>query len=294
MKTSVGRKIFLVMDYLLLAGFAILCILPFVHVLFASFSDPYEVLANKGLFLTIKGFNIEGYKILLADSSIWKGYANTIFYCAGATVIGMLITITGAYAISRKEFLFRNVVSLLIAVTMLFAAGTIPSYMVVKSLHMYNTFWAIIIPGCFNAFNMIMLRAAFSGIPDSLVESARLDGASDLTILFKIMVPLAKATIAVLVMYSVVGQWNSWFNASIYLRDPDRFPLQLVLRKILLQHQSVTTAITSASDLKYNTNIYNELVEYCSIVVAMIPIMIGFPFIQKYFAKGVMIGAVKE
>lgn len=294
MKTSVGRKIFLVVDYLLLAGFAILCILPFVHVLFASFSDPYEVLANKGLFLTIKGFNIEGYKILLADSSIWKGYANTIFYCAGATVIGMLITITGAYAISRKEFLFRNVVSLLIAVTMLFAAGTIPSYMVVKSLHMYNTFWAIIIPGCFNAFNMIMLRAAFSGIPDSLVESARLDGASDLTILFKIMVPLAKATIAVLVMYSVVGQWNSWFNASIYLRDPDRFPLQLVLRKILLQHQSVTTAITSASDLKYNTNIYNELVEYCSIVVAMIPIMIGFPFIQKYFAKGVMIGAVKE
>lgn len=293
-KTSISRKIFVFCNYVFLGAFAVACLLPFLHVICASFSDPYYVMASKGLIWRIKDFTLEGYKIVLHNAAIWRGYANTIFYCVGSTVIGMLITITGAYVASRKEFLFRNPLSLFIAITMLFAAGTIPSYMVVKSLHIYNTVLSVIIPGCFSAFNMIMLRTAFSTVPESLAESAKLDGASHLTILFKIMVPLSKATIAVLIMYSVIGQWNSWFNASIYLRDSDKYPLQLVLRQILLQHQSVTSSVTSASDLVHDSSVYDELVQYCSIVVAMVPIMIGFPFIQKYFAKGVMLGAIKE
>ena len=292
-KVSISRRIFVILNYALLAAFAVACLIPFWHVICASFSDPYEVMGSQGIIWKIKGFTLEGYKIVLENVAIWRGYANTIFYCVGSTVIGMLITITGAYVVSRKEFLFKNTLSLLIAITMLFAAGTIPTYMVVKSLHMYNTVLSVIIPGCFSAFNMIMLRTAFLAVPDALSESAMLDGAGHLTILFKIMVPLSKATIAVLIMYSVIGQWNSWFNASIYLRNDKLFPLQLVLRQILLQNQA-TTSVTNASDLAYNTNIYNELVQYCSIVVAMVPIMIGFPFIQKYFEKGVMLGAIKE
>ena len=293
-KTSLARKIFVVCNYIFLGGFAVACLLPFLHVVCASFSDPYYVMASEGLIWRIKDFTLEGYKIVLGNLAIWKGYANTILYCVGSTVIGMLITITGAYVASRKEFLFKNSLSLMIAITMLFAAGTIPSYMVVRSLHIYDTALAVIIPGCFNAFNMIMLRTAFKAVPESLAESAKLDGAGHLAILFKIMVPLSKATIAVLIMYSVIGQWNSWFNASIYLRDADKFPLQLVLRQILLQHQSTSTVAASASDLAYETSVYDELVQYCAIVVAMVPIMIGFPFIQKYFAKGVMLGAIKE
>ena len=295
-KTSISRKIFVVCNYTILTAFAVICLLPFLHVLCASFSDPYYVMKSEGLIWRIKDFTLEGYKIVLSNMNIWRGYLNTIFYCIGSTAIGMFITITGAYVASRKDFLFHNTLSLFVAVTMLFVAGTIPNYMVVKSLHMYNTVWSVMIPGCFSVFNMIMLRTAFSSVPNALAESAKLDGAGHLTIMFRIMVPLSRATIAVLIMYSVIGQWNSWFNASIYLRDPDKYPLQLVLRQILLQHQSTGSiaSATSASDLAYDTSVYDELVQYCSIVVAMLPIMIGFPFVQKYFAKGVMLGAVKE
>ncbi len=290
-KTSVSRKIFVFCNYLFLAVFALICLIPFWHVFMASISDPYDLLASKGVIWFASKPTIEGYKIIFADGSIFRGYLNTIIYAALSTVIGMAITAMGAYATYRKEFLLRNVFSVMVAITMLFSAGIIPSYMIVRNLGMYNTMWAVIIPSCFNVFNMIMLRASFQSLSESLVESAELDGAGHMTILFRIMLPLSKATLAVLVMYSVIGVWNSWFTASIYLRDHDLWPLQLVLKQMLIAHQTPTP--TNAADFQHRSSMYNELVEYCSIVVAMLPIMVGFPFIQKYFTKGVMLGAVK-
>lgn len=295
-KVSVSRRIFQICNYLVLGGFALMCLLPFWHVLCASFSNPYYVMESKGVIWYIKDFTLEGYKIVLANKEIWRGYANTILYCILVVIIGMFITMTGAYVTSRKEFLLRNIVSLMTAITMLFGAGMIPSYLVVKSLGMYNTIWAVVIPGCFSVFNMIMLRAAFSQVPEPLVESAKLDGAGHFTILLKILMPLSKPTVVVLIVYAILGQWNSWFNASIYLRKTEWFPLQLILRQILLQHQGVVNAASNVSGLDYqlNLNIYDELVQYCTIIVAMVPVMCTFPFMQKYFTQGMKIGAIKE
>ncbi len=290
-KKSKGRILFEVVNYALLALFAIICLLPMLHVLFASLSDPNWLNTHSGLLLWTQGFTLEGYKLVFQNEQLLRGFGNTIIYVAAATVIGVVITILGAYVLSHKDLLWGNVIMFAISFTMLFSGGIVPLYIIVQKLNMLDTRWAVILPMCVNPMNLIILRTAFSTVPSELIESAKLDGAGDLTIAFKIMLPLVKASLATITLYYMIAHWNSWFQASIYLKDRTLYPLQLVLREILIINDS--TSATSAAELSGNMDIYKQLVKYCTIIVSSAPMIIIYPFIMKYFKKGVMVGSIK-
>lgn len=291
-KKSFSRKIFEVLNVLFLIATGFTFLAPILHVAFASISDPAKLSANTGIILWPLGkATLEGYKIVLTSANILSGYLNTGFYVVVGTAVSLLLTLIGAYCFSRKSFELRNFLMLFISFTMLFNGGMIPTYMVVKYLGLYNSRWAVIIPTAISVFNLIIMRTSFQGIPDSLEESARIDGASDIVIMFKIILPLSKAVIAVIALFYAVGQWNSWFTAMIYLKDRNKFPLQLILREVLLLND--TNKMNSSADAAANTEIIKLLVKYCTIMVATVPILCIYPFIQKYFTKGVMIGSIK-
>ena len=292
LKNSPSRIVFLVFLYIFLTVLGLVFILPVWHVIMASFSDPLPLSTTTGLVLFPLGTpTLGGYKIVLNSPNILTGYANTAFYVIVGTIISMILTIMGAYALSRKSFKYRNFFMLLLSFTMLFNGGMIPTYMVVRNLGLYNSRWAVIIPSAVSVFNLIILRTAFADVPKDLEESAKLDGANDWTVMFRIIVPLSKASIAVVTLYYAVGLWNSWFPAMIYLQDTTKYPLQLILRGILLQND--TSVMTSSADAVKDVQLEKKLVRYCVIIVSTLPIMCFYPFIQKYFTKGVMIGAVK-
>ena len=294
---SVGSRIFDLINILFFAAVIVACIMPVWHVVCASFSDASWVLNQTGIIWRISGFNVNGYKLVFQNNSIWTGFANTIFYVVTGTLLSMLLTVMGAYAFSRKDFLWSNPVMFGISFTMMFSGGMIPSYILVtQTLHMYDSRLAMIIPTAMNAFNLIIIRTAMQNVPASLEESAMLDGAGRFTILFKIVLPLIKATLATVMLYMVVGQWNSWFNALIYLRTRTKFPLQLILREILIT--ATDTAKNSgntidSSSISGDLTLYKQLIKYCTIVVSTDPMFNFYPFIQKYFESGVMIGAIK-
>ena len=279
-------------DYILLTLISLVCLLPVGHVAFASFSDPAWVMNQSGLILWPHGFNLDGYKQVFANRQLMSSYGNTFIYVVSSTAIGMLITVLGAYPLSKKEVLFSNVLMLFVSFTMLFNGGMIASYMVVRNLNMLDTRWAVILPTCVNAFNLILVRTAMTTVPKSLEESAMLDGAGPVRIMFQIYLPLIKATLATVVLYYAVANWNSWFNASIYLTDRSKFPLQLILREILIANDTASTA-TQSGELAGNADLYKQLVKYCTIMVATVPVLCFYPFIMKYFEKGVMIGSIK-
>ena len=292
---SIGSRVFNFVNIVFFAFVIIACILPVWHVFCASFSDAGWVLNQSGIIWQIHDFSLTGYKLVFENANIWTGYLNTFFYVIANTALGMLLTVMGAYALSRKDFLWANPVMLGISFTMLFSGGIIPSYILVTQyLDMYDSRWALIIPTCMNAFNLILIRTALQNVPASLEESAMLDGAGRFTILFRIMLPLIKATLATVVLYFVIGNWNSWFNAMIYLRTRSKFPLQLVLREILITaSDAATTGTVTTSTETGDTALYRQLTQYCTIIVSTVPIFIFYPFIQKYFESGVMIGAIK-
>lgn len=293
-KRSLGSHIFDIINHLFFIGIIVICILPIWHVVCASFSDASWVMTQTGIIWRIKDFNITGYKMVFQNKDIWMGYLNTIFYCIATTVIGLLITVLTAYVTSRKELIWSNTIMLIASFTMMFNGGIISSYIInTQVLHMYNSRLAIILPGCFTAFYLILVRTAMQSVPESLIESAKLDGAGHLTVLFKIILPLIKATLATVILYYIVGQWNSWFSAAIYLRDRSKFPLQIIIKEILVSGDITSTANVSASDFSSDLTLYKQLIKYCTIVVSTVPIFIFYPFIQKYFEKGVMVGAVK-
>ena len=292
---SIGSRVFNFVNIVFFAFVIIACILPVWHVFCASFSDAGWVLNQSGIIWQIHDFSLTGYKLVFENANIWTGYLNTFFYVIANTALGMLLTVMGAYALSRKDFLWANPVMLGISFTMLFSGGIIPSYILVTQyLDMYDSRWALIIPTCMNAFNLILIRTALQNVPTSLEESAMLDGAGRFTILFRIMLPLIKATLATVILYMIVGNWNSWFNAMIYLRTRSKFPLQLVLREILITaSDAATTGTVTSSTETGDTALYRQLTQYCTIIVSTVPIFIFYPFIQKYFESGVMIGAIK-
>lgn len=293
-KKSLGGRIFDIVNHLFFIGVIIVCILPIWHVVCASFSDATWVMSQEGLITHIKGFNLTGYKMVFENKDIWSGYLNTLFYCVMTTVIGLLVTVLMAYVTSRKELLWSNTIMLLTTFTMIFNGGIISSYIInTQLLHLYNSRWAIILPGCFSAFYLILVRTAMLSVPESLIESAKLDGASHMTILFRIILPLIKATLATVILYYIVGQWNSWFSAAIYLRDRSSYPLQIIIKEILISGDVTSSGNITASDYSGDLTLYKQLIKYCTIVVSTLPIFIFYPFIQKYFEKGVMIGAVK-
>lgn len=292
-----GSTLFNIINYVFFALVMIVCILPVWHVFCASFSDASWVLNQSGLIWRINKFSLNGYRLVFNNSNIWIGYMNTLLYVFGNTVIGMFLTVMAGYALSRKDFLWANPIMFIISFTMLFSGGIVPSYILVtQTLHMFDSRWALIIPTCMNAFYLILVRTALQNVPDSLEESAMLDGAGRFRILFSIMLPLIKATLATVILYYVIGNWNAWFNAMIYLRDRTKFPLQLILKEILVTASSTTTAdttiLTDSSD-SADAALYKELIKYCTIMVSTVPMFIFYPFIQKYFESGVMIGAIK-
>jgi putative aldouronate transport system permease protein len=293
-KKTPGRIVFQIINAIILILIALVCLAPIVHVIFASISDPTLLAQNTGLIIwplsdAEHSLTFKGYQIVFANNSLIKGYANTIFYVGIGTFISIMFSSLGAYCVSRKKTLWLKYLMIVITVTMFFNGGLSPTYLVVKKLGMINTRWAIIIPMCVSVFNLIIIRTSFVSLPDSLEESAQLDGAGHITILIKIVMPLCKATLAVVALFYAVQKWNEYFYAMLYLTDRNLYPLQVILREILVDsNQQSLSYDTSASMDKYKS-----LVEYCTIVVATLPILCIYPFIQKYFVTGVMIGSIK-
>ena len=290
MKTSTSRKCFVVFNTVFLTLLSVVCLYPMVYVLFASFSDSRELMAHSGLLLSPIKFNVNAYTSVFKNPSILSGYRNTLFILVVGTIYSVTLTSLGAYVLSRKSFLMRNVFMLAITFTMFFNGGLIPFYMIVKKVGLYNSLLSLIIPLGISTYNLIIMRTSFAAVPDALEEAARIDGAGHWTILFKIYIPLSKAIIAVMILYYGVGLWNGWFYSMIFIADRSKFPLQLILREILIQND--TSTVTSGAGVSDGYSV-GESVKYAVIVVATVPILCVYPFIQKYFVKGVMIGAVK-
>lgn len=293
MREPIGAKVFDWVNAALLCVLAIACVLPLIHVISASLSDPGSITRNEGVMLWPQDFTYKGYELVFSNKSIISGYGNTIFYVVVGTTFNLLMTSLGAYVLSRKGFLWRNYIMILVTVTMFFSGGLIPSYLLVKSLGLLGTRLAIIIPSAISVWNLIVLRTSFASIPKGLEESARLDGANDFTILFRIILPLSKPVLAVMLLFYAVGHWNEWFSAMIYLNDRNMFPLQLILKEILVENQVANMTTYQSIDVN-DTDYYRPLIKYTTIVVATVPILCIYPFIQKYFVQGVMIGSLKE
>lgn len=287
-KKSKGAAIFDTVNVTLMIVISLCMLYPMLYVIFASFSDPTAYTKHSGLLLSPAGFSLESYKLAFENPMLFRGYLNTIIIILVSVTLSMILTSLCAYVLSRKDFRLRKFCTVAIVITMFFSGGMIPFYFTVKDLGLENSMWSLILPTAINTFNMIILRTSFESIPSALVESASIDGAGHWTILFRIILPLSKATLAVLVLYYAVANWNSWFNAMLFINDREKYPLQLVLREILIT--SDTSSMTAGeSDREF----IGETIKYAIIVISTVPILCIYPFLQKYFAKGVMVGSVK-
>lgn len=288
---SKGYTVFTVFNYIILTFIGLVCLYPLYYVVIASFSDPVKLISHDGLLLLpLKDYTLAGYRMVFQNKLVLSGYKNTLIVLVVGVCINMILTILGAYVIAQRKLLLRKPLTIFIIITMYFSGGMIPAYLNVRDLGMMDSLMALIMPSAINTSNLLIMRSAFMAVPESLSEAAEIDGASHRQILFQVMVPLVKATMAVLVLYYGVAHWNSWFNASIYLRSSDKFPLQLVLRNILIEGQTndMLSDVGSADNPQAV-----QLLKYSLIVVSTLPIMCIYPFLQRFFEKGVMLGAVK-
>ncbi|AIQ46122.1 sugar ABC transporter permease [Paenibacillus sp. FSL R7-0273] len=264
---------------------------PFIYILLASLSDPAQIAQFRGMLFYPQGFSLDAYTAVLENPMIITGYRNTLFYVTAGTIINLIMTTLGAYALSRRNVYFNNTIMLIIIITMVFHGGLIPSFLLINNLGMLNTPWALLLPGAISSFNLIIMRTAFQGIPVSLEESARIDGANDWVIMLRIILPLSMPVIAVMILWYAVGHWNSYFSALIYLRDRELFPLQLVLREILISNSTDNMMTGAATSDRADIGV---TIKYATIIVSTLPILVLYPFLQKYFVHGVLIGALKE
>lgn len=290
-KRTISRVIFEVLNTAFMLMMIFVMLYPLIYVVNASFSDSNALVrhGSGALWLPIEP-NLNAYKMAFSNKLIISGYANTIFIVFVGTAINMLLSSMCAYALSHKKLMLRGLFMKIIMVTMFFGGGLVPSYILIRNIGLLNSIWALIIPVAINTYNMIILRTGFESVPESLKESALIDGAGHMRIMFQIVFPLAKATIAVVCLYYAVEHWNSWFPASIYLqKDSKKWPLQLVLRQILMMND-INSATSVSMDQQNNVA---ESIKYAVIVIATLPILCIYPYVQRYFTKGVMIGAVK-
>lgn len=287
MKTTMSRKVFCTINTLIMLAVIITCLYPVLYVFFASFSDAAKLMNTNGFLLHPAGFSIDAYKSIFSNNVILNGYKNTLFILFVGTSINLVMTIAAAYVLSSKDVYWKPAIMMFIIITMYFQGGLIPTYLNIKRLGLYDTVWSVIFPVSMNTFNLIIMKTNFETIPDSLFESAELDGANDFTKIRHIIIPLSGSIIAVMVLYYGVAHWNSWFTASMYIRAKDRQPLQVILREILILNE--TTAM-SGGDNGLNLS---ETIKYATIVIVMTPILMIYPLLQKYFISGVMVGAVK-
>ncbi len=287
-----GEKIFGFFNTIILSLIALACLVPVWHVLCCSLSEPTLLNANRGTVLWPLGtWTFLGYEKVFKTSYILRGYLNTVYYVILGTTIGLVLNCLAAYGLSRKNLMLKKPINFFITFTMLFNGGLVPTYMVVRDLKMLNTIWAIVLPLCVSVFNIMIMRTSFSNIPDALAEAAQIDGAGHMRILVQVVLPVSKSIIAVVALFYVVQNWNSWFHSALYIKDRELYPLQLWLREIVIaETNSVIEADSADAGLINQTK---ALIKYCVIVIAILPMMIAYPFVQKYFVTGVMIGSVK-
>lgn len=288
-KRTKGEKIFAVFNTALLLMLLAATLYPCLYVVVQSISDPYKMVGTNKLSLIPKGISFENYIRVFKNSMIWTGYLNTVFYSVVGTLLSLLLTIMLAFALIKKGLKGKNFILIAITFTMYFGGGLIPTYMVVKYLGLIDTRLAMILPNAINTYNFIIMLSFFRSMPDSLLEAAEIDGARDFIVLFRIVVPLAKPVVMVVALYYMVGLWNDYFTAMIYLNSSRLYPLQIVLRDILFQNNTVNSASAQVD----NAESVLENMKYATIVVATIPLLCIYPYLQKFFVKGVMIGAVK-
>ncbi|MCH1638493.1 carbohydrate ABC transporter permease [Paenibacillus timonensis] len=282
--------VFNAINYTLLILLVAATLYPLLYVLFASFSDSAQLLAHKGFLWKPVGFSLAAYESVLANPGIGIGFRNTLFIVVFGVTVNLFMTALGAYVLSRKNVMWNKMFMFLIVFTMFFGGGLIPMYLVVKGVGLLDSLWSTIIPFAISTFNLIIMRTSFMGIPDSLEESAKIDGANHFTILFRIIIPLSMPVIAVMILYYAVDKWNGWFYASVFIKSRELFPLQLVLREILISNSTDSMSIGASAGDRFQIG---ETIKYATIIVATFPIMCVYPFLQRYFVKGVMVGSLK-
>ncbi len=288
---SIPSRIFDIFNVLLLLLLVVVTAYPCLYVLFASISDGVSLNTGNKLLFWPRGLQLESYKRVFVNPMLWVGYRNTLIYVVLGTALNLLLTCFAAYGLSRPYLPGRKTMMKLIIFTMFFSGGMIPSYLLVMNLGMINTIFAMIIPGAISTWNLIILRTSFMALPPSLEESAKMDGANDFLILFRIIIPLSLPALSVILLYYAVGHWNAFFDALIYLRKREMFPIQMVLREILiLNDSSMLVGMTDSVDRMQEA----IPLKYATIIVSSLPVLFLYPFLQKYFVQGMMIGAIKE
>lgn len=289
-KVSLGEKVFDIVNNLIMILVAFIMIYPLYYVLIASISDAAQLVAHKGILLAPLSPTKLAYELAFKNPMLLRGYVNTIFIVVVGVAVNLILSVIGAYFLSRKGVRLQKPIMILIIITMFFSGGMIPFYFSVRDLGLENSLWALIFSSAINTFNLIIMKTAFLGVPEALTESAYLDGAGHIRILWSIILPVTTSTIAVVGLYYAVGHWNAWFNAMLFLKDREKFPLQLILREILIQNNM--TEMADGNDVAGRAFI-SETIKYAVIVIATAPILCVYPFLQKYFTRGVMVGAVK-
>ncbi|WP_020615080.1 carbohydrate ABC transporter permease [Paenibacillus daejeonensis] len=282
-------SLFQIFSTIVLLIVVVITLYPFVHMLAVSLSGDVYVMRNQ-VSIFPKGLNFKMYEIVLGDPKIWTAYKNTLVYTVLGTLIAMVVTSMGAYALSRPNMAFRTPLTMIIVFTMFFSGGMIPTFLVVRSLGLVDTLWGMVLPGAVSTWNLILMRTFFSGIPRELEESGRMDGLNDIGIFLRIIVPLSKASFATIALFYAVGLWNNFIFPLLYLRSQDMFPLQVLLRNLVLAGSVSSGDVTRIGG---DNQIVEESLKFATIMVSTLPILIVYPFIQKYFVKGAMIGAVK-
>jgi putative aldouronate transport system permease protein len=290
-RASIGDKAFLLVGYILLAAFVMAIIGPVVYIIVASFMDPIT-LQNKGIVFDFSKWTLTAYERVMTNSQIWIGFRNAIIYSVLFAVISVFITLLCAYPMSRDDFKGKKFFNAIFIITMFFGGGLIPTYLLISNMGLLDTMWAVILPGSFSVWNMIIARTYYKGIPNELREAADVDGANELVFFFRILLPVCTPLIAVLILWQFVGMWNSYFDAMIYLNSADKQPLQLVLRAILIQNEPDPGMIADMQSTAQRAQLA-ELLKYATIIISSLPLIVMYPFFQKYFDSGIMVGSVK-
>lgn len=288
---SLQDQLLLITGYILLGLFVVAIIIPMVYIVVASFMDPIT-LQNKGITFDFEKWTLTAYQRVMSNKQIWVGFKNAVIYSLVFTAVSVFITLLAAYPMSRADFKGKGIFNTIFVITMFFGGGLIPTYLLISNLGLLNSMWALILPGAFSVWNMIIARTYYQGIPGELQEAASVDGANEVVFFFKILIPVCTPVIAVLALWQFVGMWNSYFDAMIYLNDAAKQPLQLVLRSILIQNQPESGMISDMQSTAERAQLA-ELLKYATIIISSLPLLVMYPFFQKYFDSGIMAGAVK-
>lgn len=284
-------KALLTVGYIILGLFLVAIVVPVIYIILASFIDPVT-LQNKGLTLDFSKWTLTAYERVMSNAQIWVGFKNALIYSVLFTALSVVVTLLAAYPMSRSDFKGRGFFNTIFIITMFFGGGLIPTYLLISNLGMLDTIWAILLPGAFSVWNMIIARTYYQGIPQDLQEAAEIDGANEMVYFFKVLLPVCTPIIATIAMWQFVGMWNSYFDAMIYLNSASKQPLQLVLRSILIQNQPEPGMVADMQSTAERAQLA-ELLKYATIIISSLPLMIMYPFFQKYFDNGIMAGAVK-